>query len=67
LFANAACDPSGNGEGQHYERTLELTTDGSGSAPIHWVIAPALPASQKLTLTATDQGSLDSSGFSNCK
>lgn len=51
FFANAAADPSGNGEGQTFLGAKTVTTDAAGNAPI----IHALPAATGfLSATATD-------------
>jgi hypothetical protein len=66
LFANAVCDPLGNGEGQSFLGFADVTTDGSGNA----TLAPsvlAIPAGQPIiTATATNNATGDTSEFSSC-
>jgi CSLREA domain-containing protein len=65
LFANSACDASGNGEGQTFLGAVNTTTDGAGNAAI---TAPGLAASagQVITTTATDPSN-NTSEFSACR
>lgn len=44
FYANAACDPSGHGEGQTYLGSSTVTTDGSCGAPINVAFLPPPPA-----------------------
>src|SRR5262245_59505973 len=54
VFANDACDPSGNGGGQSFVRANDaVTTDGSGHADFTVTFAQSLPAGTILTATAT--------------
>jgi CSLREA domain-containing protein len=66
IFTNAACDPSGNGEGHRLIRELMVTTNIAGLALIHadfpgTYIDPA----NIITATATDPAG-NTSGFSKC-
>lgn len=65
FFSNAACDDSGSGEGQTYIGTMDVTTNGSGTANINFVAASNVPAGQVITATATDPTD-NTSQFSNC-
>src|SRR5262249_61198499 len=54
VFANDACDPSGNGEGQSFVGANDaVTTDGSGHAEFTVTFAQSFPAGTILTATAT--------------
>src|SRR5262249_61594934 len=54
VFANDACDPSGNGEGQSFVGANDaVTTDGSGHADFTVQFPQSLPAGTILTATAT--------------
>ena len=65
FYANAACDGSGQGEGQALLGTANVTTDGAGHAGIDATL-PALPAALPvLTATATDPSG-NTSEFSPC-
>jgi hypothetical protein len=65
LYANAACDPSGYGEGQTYLGSTQATTDASGVATFSGSF-PAPPASgEVITATSTD-GAGNTSEFSAC-
>ena len=61
-FANAACDPSGNGEGQTFLSEVTVTTGSDGN-----VTLPLLTAPQGTLVTATATSPTnDTSEFSNC-
>ena len=61
-FANAACDPSGNGEGQTFLSEVTVTTGSDGN-----VTLPLLAAPQGTLVTATATSPTnDTSEFSNC-
>ncbi|MFT3791725.1 MAG: hypothetical protein QM741_11780 [Rudaea sp.] len=51
LYANAACDPSGFGEGERYLGSFTLATDASGNAAFTHAV-PALAAGEQVTATA---------------
>jgi hypothetical protein len=65
LFANSACDASGNGEGKTYLTTLVMVTDGSGNASFS-ASGLATPIGQFITATATDVDN-NTSEFSACR
>ena len=65
LFANTACDISGNGEGKTFIGFTTATTNGSGNASFG-PLAFAVPSGQNvITATATDPGN-NTSEFSLC-
>lgn len=69
FYSNAACDPSGNGEGEKvfnaFNNDTEVTTDANGNATINTIFPIELAAGRVLTATATDpQG--NTSEFSPC-
>ena len=69
FYSNAACDPSGNGEGEKvfnaFNNDTEVTTDANGNATINTILPVELVAGRVLTATATDpQG--NTSEFSPC-
>lgn len=64
FFANAACDPSGFGEGQTLLGSTQVTTDALCHADIT-LILNSIPAGQSITATATDLAG-NTSEFSNC-
>lgn len=53
FYANAACDPSGNGEGQTYLGASSVTTDAAGNATINVVLPVTVGAGQLITATAS--------------
>ncbi|HEY5838014.1 MAG TPA: Calx-beta domain-containing protein, partial [Pyrinomonadaceae bacterium] len=64
LYANPACDASGNGEGQTYLGSTTTTTDSNGLGG--WRFSPAtLNLSDQITATATSVAS-NTSEFSQC-
>jgi len=65
LFANAACDPSGFGEGQTPVSSLAVSTNSNGNRTFTATVTPAVPAGQVLTATATDPAN-NTSEFSQC-
>lgn len=66
LFASAACDSSGYGEGQLYLGSTNVTTDGAGNATFV-VSFSSLPATHQIvTATATDAAG-NTSEFSPCQ
>jgi hypothetical protein len=65
LFANAACDSLGNGEGQSFLGRAVVTTDGSGNGAFGTTITIPVPVSQFITATATDSNN-NTSEFSAC-
>jgi titin len=54
LFANAAADPSGHGQGKAFLGYVTATTDGNGNATFAAILADAGAAGQVLSATATD-------------
>ncbi|MCI0536805.1 MAG: choice-of-anchor D domain-containing protein, partial [Verrucomicrobiales bacterium] len=54
FFSNAAADPSGYGEGETFQGSATVTTDGSGNASFTFSIPVALPAGQFVSATASD-------------
>jgi hypothetical protein len=66
FYANAACGPSGFGQGQTFIGSSLVVTDGSGNASFGPVVL-AVPAGQNvITATATDVATNDTSEFSQC-
>jgi uncharacterized repeat protein (TIGR01451 family) len=68
FFANAACDTSGNGEGQTFIGAVDATTDANGNAGggNGFTLTAALPVNQFVTATATDPAG-NTSEFSACR
>jgi hypothetical protein len=65
FYANAACDPSGHGEGQFYLGAGAATTDAGGNAAFSVTPPVAVAAGWLLTATATDPAG-NTSEFSPC-
>ena len=63
FFSNAACDPSGYGEGEFYLGALTVTTNPQGK--VAFKFESTLTAGQLITATATDSTG-NSSEFSAC-
>jgi hypothetical protein len=65
FFSNNACDPSGNGEGERFLGSTDVTTDGSGNVSFGVSFPAVVPVGQFVTATATDSNS-NTSEFSQC-
>lgn len=65
FYSNAACDPSGNGEGARFFDTTSVTTDANGNATINLASSVTLVSGRVLTATATDPAG-NTSEFSPC-
>ncbi|HBB89167.1 MAG TPA: hypothetical protein DC047_16295, partial [Blastocatellia bacterium] len=65
LYSNAACHPSGAGEGAHFFDFTNVTTDGNGNATVNFTSSQALPTGRVITATATDPAG-NTSEFSSC-
>ncbi len=65
LFANAACDPTGYGEGAELVGSLDVTTDVTGHAAFTATLSRTIDASEYVTATATDTNG-NTSEFSAC-
>jgi hypothetical protein len=65
FFSNAACDASGNGEGQSFLGFTNVTTDGTGNIPVS-LGGLAASIGQFITATATNTTTNDTSEFSAC-
>jgi CSLREA domain-containing protein len=66
FFTNAACDPSGYGEGHRAVRAMTVTTDAAGKAEIVALFpSTTFDVANFVTATATDPAG-NTSGFSNC-
>ena len=65
FFSNAACDPTGNGDGDTFLGSLPVTTDGAGNVSFTASL-PAVSAGQAITSTATDPAN-NTSEFSTCR
>ncbi len=65
FYRNTSCDPSGNGEGEHFIGSTLVTTDASGNANFDTTFAVSTPSGEVLTATATDLSG-NTSEFSPC-
>ncbi|MCU1264018.1 MAG: hypothetical protein JWM21_336 [Acidobacteria bacterium] len=65
FFANSACNGAGNGEGKTFIGFSTVTTDGSCSANINFVVPNAALTGPFITATATDPNN-NTSEFSAC-
>lgn len=65
LFSNAACDTSGNGEGETFVGRTNVTTSATGDASFSLVLSTPITAGRVLTATATDAAG-NTSEFSAC-
>jgi uncharacterized repeat protein (TIGR03803 family) len=66
FYANAACHPSGHGEGEEYLGALTVNLDGSGQAAFQTELpTPPSPELRFITATATDAAG-NTSEFSPC-
>jgi hypothetical protein len=66
FYSNAACDPSGNGEGAvPLLNSFTVVTNGSGDASFNAVAPTVVPNGRVVTATATDQAG-NTSEFSPC-
>ena len=63
LYANVACDPSGNGEGETYLASVAVTTDAAGAGAFSTSVTPA--GGSFVTAPATDAAG-NTSEFSAC-
>lgn len=65
LFANAACDASGNGEGRTLIGSTNVTTDGAGNAAFG-PLALTVPAGQAVVTATATTAAGSTSEFSQC-
>ena len=65
FFSIGNCDPSGNGEGQTFVGSAQVTTDGAGNASFD-VTFPVLAFGEGVAATATDPMG-NTSEFSGCQ
>ncbi len=65
FFSNAACDPSGFGEGETFIGSTTVTTDGSCDASFAVTLPIAVPPGNFITATATDPNG-NTSEFAQC-
>jgi RHS repeat-associated protein/CSLREA domain-containing protein len=66
FFANIACDPSGNGEGESYLGSQDVVTDASGNAGFSATLPAGVSGGASVSATATDPGG-NTSEFSACR
>ena len=66
FFSNAACDVSGNGEGETFEGSSTQITDGVGDLTFTLVFGSVIPVGRFIAATATDPIA-DTSEFSACQ
>jgi parallel beta-helix repeat protein len=64
FFASPAADPTGFGEGQRFLGRTNVTTNGSGAATINVTLATSVAAGERVTATATNLTTNDTSEFS---
>jgi CSLREA domain-containing protein len=67
FFNSLAADASGNGEGQLFIGSINVTTDASGNAAFDQTFAPNSPVGSFVSATATNLTTNDTSEFSNAK
>lgn len=65
FFSNAVCDAAGNGQGQTFIGTTNVTTDAGCNATFGPLVFPVSPGQAIFTATATDPGN-NTSEFSAC-
>jgi hypothetical protein len=66
FFSNSVCDPSGNGEGQTFLGTANVSTDSAGNAAFTASLPVAVSVGQFATGTATEIPANNTSEFSAC-
>ncbi len=66
VFSNAACDPTGFGEGEVFLGTTSLTTGSTGSGSTSAIFGVEVPAGHVITATATSPAN-DTSEFAKCQ
>jgi hypothetical protein len=65
FFASASCDSSGNGQGQIFLGSTNVTTDGACNGSFNFIVANASITEPFITATATDPNN-NTSEFSAC-
>ncbi|MEA2204292.1 MAG: hypothetical protein QOE77_1068 [Blastocatellia bacterium] len=65
FYSNAACDPSGNGEGAQFMGNTNVTTAADGNAVVNVTLPTPLPTGRTVVATATDPNG-NTSEFSAC-
>ena len=67
FFTNAACDPSGNGEGARFFGGAGVNTDAGGNVTFSVTVGQPVPSGRVFTATASQSASpRDTSEFSPC-
>ena len=66
FFANAACDPSGNGEGQTFIGATDVSTDASGNASFGPLVFTGVPPGQAVITSTATSATGGTSEFSQC-
>ena len=66
FFANAACDPSGYGEGQTFIGATDVTTDASGNASFGPLAFSGVPPGQAVITSTATSATGGTSEFSQC-
>jgi CSLREA domain-containing protein/uncharacterized repeat protein (TIGR01451 family) len=67
FFYSSSCDPAGNGEGQTFIGSANVTTNAGGNVSLNSTFAVAVPGGSALTATATRTSSpTNTSEFSPC-
>lgn len=69
VYSNSTCDPSGNGEGQTFQESFEVTTGIGGDIAFTQTLTSAsIPVGHFVTATATRLAApFDTSEFSQCR
>jgi CSLREA domain-containing protein len=67
FYSNAACDPSGNGEGQFFLGSTVVNTDASGNASFAVTFTTLVPVGQFVTATTSLNPNNSTSEFSPCR
>ena len=65
FYRNSSCDPSGNGEGEHFIGSTTVTTDANGNANFDVTFTVSSSPTEVVTGTATDEIG-NTSEFSPC-
>jgi hypothetical protein len=66
FFASAACDPSGNGEGQTFIGATDVSTDASGNASFGPLVFTGVPPGQAVITSTATSTTGGTSEFSQC-
>ena len=65
FYSNPTCDSSGNGEGQTYIGSTNVTTNGGGNVAFNQTFNVTIPLNHRVTATATDPSG-NTSEFATC-